>query len=42
MNKTVESYKAFCKAVKAAKHDFFNEQITEIATLNKRPWDLMA
>jgi hypothetical protein len=42
LNKTVESHKAFCKAVKAAKRNFFNQRITEIATSNKRPWDLMA
>jgi hypothetical protein len=42
LNKTVESHKAFCKAVKAAKHNFFDERITEIATSNKCPWDLIA
>jgi hypothetical protein len=36
LNETVENHKAFCKAVKAAKHEFFDEQIKEIATSNKR------
>ncbi|RXW12052.1 hypothetical protein EST38_g13802 [Candolleomyces aberdarensis] len=38
---TVENHKAFRSAVKAAKRKFFDERIEEIATTNKRPWDLM-
>ncbi|RXW14340.1 hypothetical protein EST38_g11511, partial [Candolleomyces aberdarensis] len=38
---SVENHKAFRSAVKAAKRTFFDERIEEIATTNKRPWDLM-
>ncbi|RXW16698.1 hypothetical protein EST38_g9152 [Candolleomyces aberdarensis] len=38
---SVENHKVFRAAVKAAKRKFFNEHIEEIATTNKRPWDLM-
>jgi len=36
-----QNWKAFKKATKKAKQTFFDERITEIATTNKRPWDLM-
>ncbi|RXW12760.1 hypothetical protein EST38_g13097 [Candolleomyces aberdarensis] len=38
---SVENHRAFRSAVKAAKRKFFDERIEEIATTNKRPWDLM-
>ncbi|RXW14774.1 hypothetical protein EST38_g11077 [Candolleomyces aberdarensis] len=38
---SVENHKAFRSAVKAAKREFFDERIEEIATTNKHPWDLM-
>jgi len=36
-----QNWKAFKKATKKAKQTFFDERITEIATTNKHPWDLM-
>ncbi|KAJ2923472.1 hypothetical protein H1R20_g13622, partial [Candolleomyces eurysporus] len=36
-----DNHKAFRSAVKAAKCEFFDERIEEVATMNKRPWDLM-
>ncbi|RXW11212.1 hypothetical protein EST38_g14643 [Candolleomyces aberdarensis] len=38
---SVENHKVFRSAVKAAKREFFDDRIEEIATTNKRPWDLM-
>jgi hypothetical protein len=37
----IEDYKAFRNVVKETKHEFFDKCIKEIATTNKRPWDLM-
>jgi len=34
-------WKSYRKSVKIAKQSFFDERIQEIASLNKRPWDLM-
>ncbi|KAJ2936696.1 hypothetical protein H1R20_g404, partial [Candolleomyces eurysporus] len=38
---STENHKAFRSAVKAAKREFFDKRIKEVATTNKRPWDLM-
>ncbi|KAJ2923473.1 hypothetical protein H1R20_g13621, partial [Candolleomyces eurysporus] len=38
---SAENHKAFRSAVKAAKREFFDKRIGEVATTNKRPWDLM-
>ncbi|KAJ2921336.1 hypothetical protein H1R20_g15754, partial [Candolleomyces eurysporus] len=38
---STENHKAFRSAVKAAKREFFDKRIEEVATTNKRPWDLM-
>jgi hypothetical protein len=34
-------WRLFRSATKAAKRDFFDERIKEVAETNKRPWDLM-
>jgi len=34
-------WKSYRKSVKIAKQSFFDERIQKIASLNKRPWDLM-
>jgi len=36
-----DDWKAFKSCVKKSKSSFFEEKIHEIATTNKRPWDLM-
>jgi len=41
LEKSHESWLLFWRAVKAAKHKFFDLRIDEIAGSNKRPWDLM-
>ncbi|KAJ2926390.1 hypothetical protein H1R20_g10713, partial [Candolleomyces eurysporus] len=38
---STENHKAFRSAVKAAKREFFDKWIEEVATANKHPWDLM-
>ena len=40
-SKSPDDWNLFRKATKAAKRKFFDERIEEIATSNKRPWDLM-
>src|ERR1700750_327853 len=35
-------WKNFLRTTRKAKRDFFDERIREIATTNRRPWDLMA
>jgi hypothetical protein len=35
-------YKSFQLVVRDAKRTFFNEQIKKVASLSKRPWDLMS
>jgi len=37
----IDSWKAFKAAVRNAKRIFFDQKIQEIASSNKRPWDLM-
>jgi len=37
----INSWKSFKSAVHNAKRSFFDQKIEEIATSNKRPWDLM-
>jgi len=37
----INSWKSFKSAVRSAKRAFFDQKIQEIATSNKRPWDLM-
>ena len=39
--RTIDNWKKFKQSVKSAKNKFFEEKITEIATTNKQPWDLM-
>ena len=36
-----KDWRIYRKSVKSAKQTFFDERIQEIASLNKRPWDLM-
>jgi len=35
-------WRLFCSATRSAKHSFFDNRIAEIASINKRPWDLMS
>ncbi|KAF5347025.1 hypothetical protein D9756_011012 [Leucocoprinus leucothites] len=40
-SKSRKDWQAFRKATRVAKRSFFDERIHEIASTNKRPWDLM-
>ncbi|KAF5347006.1 hypothetical protein D9756_011009 [Leucocoprinus leucothites] len=40
-SKDQKDWRAFRKATRVAKRSFFDERIHEIASTNKRPWDLM-